>query len=234
MTTFSVKALQVDRASIPVIRGVDVEVRSGEISVLLGSNGAGKTTFLESLSGIIPARAGTIRLDETELARLRPGARTKAGLSHVEQGRTVFPDMTTDENIRVALHPNADPAEAYGLFPELLQRRDVKAGMLSGGEQQMVVIARSIVNRPKVMLIDEMSSGLAPVIVNRLMRAVRQLADNGMAIVLVEQFAALALSIGNRAYVLRRGQIVYDGSSEALARDPARLHQLYLGDAAAI
>ncbi|MRN44593.1 MULTISPECIES: ABC transporter ATP-binding protein [unclassified Brucella] len=234
MTTFSVKALQVDRASIPVIRGVDVEVRSGEISVLLGSNGAGKTTFLESLSGIIPARAGTIRLDETELARLRPGARTKAGLSHVEQGRTVFPDMTTDENIRVALHPNADPGEAYSLFPELLQRRDVKAGMLSGGEQQMVVIARSIVNRPKVMLIDEMSSGLAPVIVNRLMRAVRQLADNGMAIVLVEQFAALALSIGNRAYVLRRGQIVYDGSSEALARDPARLHQLYLGDAAAI
>ncbi|CAB4326497.1 ABC transporter ATP-binding protein [Brucella sp. 191011898] len=234
MTTFSVKALQVDRASIPVIRGVDVEVRSGEISVLLGSNGAGKTTFLESLSGIIPARAGTIRLDETELARLRPGARTKAGLSHVEQGRTVFPDMTTDENIRVALHPDADPGEAYSLFPELLQRRDVKAGMLSGGEQQMVVIARSIVNRPKVMLIDEMSSGLAPVIVNRLMRAVRQLADNGMAIVLVEQFAALALSIGNRAYVLRRGQIVYDGSSEALARDPARLHQLYLGDAAAI
>ncbi|AAL53360.1 MULTISPECIES: ABC transporter ATP-binding protein [Brucella] len=234
MTTFSVKALQVDRASIPVIRGVDVEVRSGEISVLLGSNGAGKTTFLESLSGIIPARAGTIRLDETELARLRPGARTKAGLSHVEQGRTVFPDMTTDENIRVALHPDADPGEAYGLFPELLQRRDVKAGMLSGGEQQMVVIARSIVNRPKVMLIDEMSSGLAPVIVNRLMRAVRQLADNGMAIVLVEQFAALALSIGNRAYVLRRGQIVYDGNSEALAHDPARLHQLYLGDAAAI
>ena len=233
MTTFSIKGLQVDRASIPVIRGIDVEARGGEISVLLGSNGAGKTTFLESLSGIIPVRAGSIGLDGTELTRLHAGARAKAGLSHVEQGRTVFSEMTTEENLKVALHPDADLKEAYDLFPELLQRRDVKAGMLSGGEQQMVVIARSIVNRPRVILIDEMSSGLAPVIVNRLMRAVRQLADDGMAVVLVEQFAALALAIGNRAYVLRRGQIVYDGGCEALARDPAHLHKLYLGDAAA-
>ncbi|MBA8821649.1 ABC transporter ATP-binding protein [Ochrobactrum sp. P6BS-III] len=232
MTCFSVKALQVDRSGIPVIRGVDLRVQSGEISVLLGSNGAGKTTFLESLSGIISVRAGSISLGEAELTRLRPGLRTKAGLSHVEQGRTVFSDMTTEENLKVALHPDASLDEAYYLFPELVQRRDVKAGMLSGGEQQMVVIARSIVNRPKVMLIDEMSSGLAPVIVNRLMRAVRQLADNGMAIILVEQFAALALSISNHAYVLRRGQIVYDGSSEVLVKDPTRLHKLYLGDAA--
>ena len=233
MTTFSIRGLQVDRSGIPVIRGVDVEAKGGEISVLLGSNGAGKTTFLESLSGIIPVRAGSVSLSGTELAKLRPGARAKAGLSHVEQGRTVFPAMTTEENLKVALHPDADLKEAYDLFPELLQRRTVEAGMLSGGEQQMVVIARSIVNRPRVMLIDEMSSGLAPVIVSRLMRAVRQLADDGMAVVLVEQFAALALAIGNRAYVLRRGQIVYDGGCEALVRDPAHLHRLYLGDAAA-
>lgn len=233
MTTFSIGALQVDRSGIPVIRGVDMEAKGGEISVLLGSNGAGKTTFLESLSGIIPVRSGFINLDGIELAKLRPGARAKAGLSHVEQGRTVFPAMTTEENLKVALHPDADLKEAYDLFPELLQRRNVEAGMLSGGEQQMVVIARSIVNRPRVILIDEMSSGLAPVIVSRLMRAVRQLADEGMAVVLVEQFAALALAIGNRAYVLRRGQIVYDGDCTALARDPAHLHRLYLGDAAA-
>ncbi|RFZ81494.1 ABC transporter ATP-binding protein [Shinella sp. WSJ-2] len=233
MTTFSIGALQVDRSGIPVIRGVDLEARGGEISVLLGSNGAGKTTFLESLSGIIPVRSGFINLDGVELAKLRPGARAKAGLSHVEQGRTVFPAMTTEENLKVALHPDADLKEAYDLFPELLQRRNVEAGMLSGGEQQMVVIARSIVNRPRVILIDEMSSGLAPVIVSRLMRAVRQLADDGMAVVLVEQFAALALAIGNRAYVLRRGQIVYDGDCAALAGDPAHLHRLYLGDAAA-
>ena len=233
MSTFSIGALQVDRSGIPVIRGVDLEAKGGEISVLLGSNGAGKTTFLESLSGIIPVRSGFINLDGAELAKLRPGARAKAGLSHVEQGRTVFPAMTTEENLKVALHPDADLKEAYDLFPELLQRRNVEAGMLSGGEQQMVVIARSIVNRPRVILIDEMSSGLAPVIVSRLMRAVRQLADDGMAVVLVEQFAALALAIGNRAYVLRRGQIVYDGDCVALAKDPAHLHRLYLGDAAA-
>lgn len=232
MTTFSIGALQVDRSGIPVIRGVDLEAKGGEISVLLGSNGAGKTTFLESLSGIIPVRSGFINLDGVELAKLRPGARAKAGLSHVEQGRTVFPAMTTEENLKVALHPDADLKEAYDLFPELFQRRNVEAGMLSGGEQQMVVIARSIVNRPRVILIDEMSSGLAPVIVSRLMRAVRQLADDGMAVVLVEQFAALALAIGNRAYVLRRGQIVYDGDCAALAGDPAHLHRLYLGDAA--
>ncbi|MCB1444938.1 MAG: ABC transporter ATP-binding protein [Rhizobiaceae bacterium] len=230
MTNLSIKALEVDRSGIPVIRGVDFVAASGEISVLLGSNGAGKTTLLESLSGIIPVRAGAIELDGTALTRLRPGARAKAGLSHVEQGRTVFPEMTTEENLKVALHPDADLREAYDLFPELLQRRTVRTGMLSGGEQQMVVIARSIVNRPRVIMIDEMSSGLAPVIVGRLMKAVRQLADNGMAVVLVEQFAALALAIGNRAYVLRRGQMVYDGGCEELIQDPARLHRLYLGD----
>ena len=231
MTTLSVKGLVVNRAGLPVVRGIDFEARSGEISVLLGSNGAGKTTLLESLSGIIPAALGTIELDGTDLARLRPGTRARAGLSHVEQGRTVFSEMTTEENLKVALHPDADLDEAYNLFPELLQRRDVKAGMLSGGEQQMVVIARSLVSRPKVIMIDEMSSGLAPVVVGRLMTAVRGLADSGMAVVLVEQFATLALAIGSRAYVIRRGEMVYDGGCEVLARDPAHLHRLYLGEA---
>ena len=231
MTKLSINDLHVDRGGIPIIRGVDFHAAGGEISVLLGSNGAGKTTLLESLSGIIPVKSGAIGLNDDMLTRMRPGARAKAGLSHVEQGRTVFPDMTTEENLRVALHPDADLGEAYDLFPELLQRRTVKAGMLSGGEQQMTVIARSIVSRPRVILIDEMSSGLAPIIVSRLMKAVRQLADRGMAVVMVEQFAALALAIGNRAYVLRRGRMVYEGGCEALIRDPALLHRLYLGDA---
>jgi branched-chain amino acid transport system ATP-binding protein len=230
MTYLSVKNLTVHRSGIEIIRGVDLESKSGEITVLLGSNGAGKTTLLESISGIIPIASGSLQLDGRELAGTRAGSRARAGLSHVEQGRTVFGDMTTEENLAVALHPDASLDEAYGLFPELLQRRTIKAGMLSGGEQQMVVIARSLVNRPKVIMIDEMSSGLAPVVVSRLMTAVRKLADNGMAIVLVEQFATLALAIGNRAYVLRRGRMVYDGGCEALARDPAHLHRLYLGD----
>ena len=233
MTALSINGLVVNRSGIPVVRGVDLSVSSGEISVLLGSNGAGKTTLLESLSGIISAAAGSVSLDGAELLKLRAGLRARAGISHVEQGRTVFPEMTTEENLKVALNPAADLQEAYDLFPELLQRRNIKAGMLSGGEQQMVVIARSLLTRPKVIMIDEMSSGLAPVIVSRLMRAVRQLADAGMAVILVEQFAALALAIGDRAYVLRRGAIVYDGECTALADDPAQLHRLYLGDAAA-
>ncbi|OCJ07321.1 ABC transporter ATP-binding protein [Rhizobium sp. AC27/96] len=233
MTALSIKGLVVNRSGIPVVRGVDLAVSSGEISVLLGSNGAGKTTLLESLSGIIPAASGSASLDGTEFLKLRAGLRARAGISHVEQGRAVFPEMTTEENLKVALDPGADLQEAYDLFPELRQRRDIKAGMLSGGEQQMLVIARSLLTRPKVVMIDEMSSGLAPVIVSRLMRAVRQLADAGMAVILVEQFAALALAIGDRAYVLRRGGIVYDGDCATLANDPAQLHRLYLGDAAA-
>lgn len=233
MNALEVKDLRVDRSGIPIIRGVDVEARSGEISVLLGSNGAGKTTLLESLSGIIPSKSGSIRLNDVEMIRLRPGLRAKAGLSHIEQGRTIFPEMTTEENLKVALHPQAELKQAYDLFPELLQRRTVQARMLSGGEQQMLVIARSIVNQPRVMMIDEMSSGLAPVIVSRLMRAVRLLADKGLAVVLVEQFAALALKIGDQAHVLRRGQIVYAGACDPLIRDPAKLHQLYLGDSEA-
>jgi branched-chain amino acid transport system ATP-binding protein len=231
MTWFKVEGLKVDRAGIPIIHGVDMIAKKGEVSVLLGSNGAGKTTLLESISGIIPVRSGSIRLDDAELARLRPGARAKAGLSHVEQGRTVFSEMSTEENLKVALHPDASLDEAYGLFPELLQRRSIKAGMLSGGEQQMLVIARSLVNRPRLIMIDEMSSGLAPVIVNRLMAAVRKLADAGMAVLLVEQFAMLALAIADRAYVIRRGEIVYDGDCRMLASDPALLHRLYLGEA---
>ncbi|MGZ9720437.1 ABC transporter ATP-binding protein [Rhizobium miluonense] len=233
MTALSIDGLVVNRSGIPVVRGVDLAVSSGEISVLLGSNGAGKTTLLESLSGIIPAAAGSVTMDGSELLKLRAGLRARAGISHVEQGRTVFPEMTTEENLKVALDSADDLKEAYELFPELRQRRDIKAGMLSGGEQQMVVIARSLLTRPKVIMIDEMSSGLAPVIVSRLMRAVRQLADAGMAVILVEQFAALALAIGDRAYVLRRGVIVYDGDCATLAGDPAHLHRLYLGDAAA-
>ncbi|KFL28305.1 branched-chain amino acid ABC transporter ATP-binding protein [Devosia sp. 17-2-E-8] len=231
MSALEVKGLVVNRAGVPVVRGVDLVVLPGEISVLLGSNGAGKTTLLEGISGVIPTAGGSVTLDGANVTKANAGFKARAGLAHVEQGRAVFTEMTTEENLQVALHPEARLEEAYALFPELLQRRTIKSGMLSGGEQQMLVIARALVGRPKVVMIDEMSAGLAPVVVSRLMGAVRKLADTGVAVVLVEQFAALALAIGNRAYVLRRGQMVHEGACSELAKDPARLHHLYLGDA---
>ncbi|MBI4045983.1 MAG: ABC transporter ATP-binding protein [Devosia nanyangense] len=231
MSALEVKGLVVNRAGVPVVRGVDLVALPGEISVLLGSNGAGKTTLLEGISGVIPTAGGSVTLDGANVTKANAGFKARAGLAHVEQGRAVFTEMTTEENLQVALHPEARLEEAYALFPELLQRRTIKSGMLSGGEQQMLVIARALVGRPKVVMIDEMSAGLAPVVVSRLMGAVRKLADTGAAVVLVEQFAALALAIGNRAYVLRRGQMVHEGGCSELAKDPARLHHLYLGDA---
>jgi branched-chain amino acid transport system ATP-binding protein len=229
MTKLSISGLVVNRAALPVVQGVDVAVESGKISVLLGANGAGKTTFLEAVSGIIRSEAGRIEIDGVDLAARRPGDRFRDGLSHVEQGRTVFRELTTHDNLRVASRTGGSLDDAYALFPELLQRRDVRAGLLSGGEQQMLVIARALLGRPKALLIDEMSAGLAPVVVRRLMTAVRRLADAGLAVVLVEQFAALALAIGDRAYVLRRGRVVYDGECAPLAADLGRLHDLYLG-----
>jgi len=232
MSALEVSDLIVNRAGLPVVRKASLAVGSGRISVLLGANGAGKTTMLEGLSGVVPIAGGVIALQGEPIQAIRPGARARRGLAHVEQGRTVFRMLTTDENLRAALR-GADTAQAYALFPELERRKNVRAGLLSGGEQQMLVIARALLTRPKAIMIDEMSAGLAPVVVGRLMTAVRKLAQDGLAVLLVEQFAALALSIGDRAYVLRRGQIVYDGPCPALARSPDLLHRLYLGDGAA-
>jgi branched-chain amino acid transport system ATP-binding protein len=232
MSALEVDKLVINRAGLPVVRGVSLVVEPGSVSVLLGANGAGKTTLLEGLSGIVPAVGGAIALHGEAIFGLRPGARARKGLAHVEQGRTVFRTLTTDENLRAASR-QADLGEAYALFPELGRRKEVRAGLLSGGEQQMLVIARALLTRPRLVMIDEMSAGLAPVIVVRLMAAVRKLAERGLAVLLVEQFAALALSIGDRAYVLRRGQVVYDGPCAALARSQDLLHRLYLGDSAA-
>ncbi|MBN9235175.1 MULTISPECIES: ABC transporter ATP-binding protein [Phyllobacteriaceae] len=229
MSELVISSLSISRAELPVVTGLDARVESGSISVVLGANGAGKTTLLEGLSGVIPVSGGVVSIDGREIQKARPGQRSREGLAHVEQGRTIFSQLTTEENLRVALRDGSGLSEAYALFPELLQRRSVRAGLLSGGEQQMLVIARALLTRPKVLMIDEMSAGLAPVIVSRLMAAVRRLADTGLAVLLVEQFAALALSIGDRAYVMRRGRVVYDGDCPSLLRAPDELHRLYLG-----
>jgi len=222
--------LEVERVGSPVVRGVSLEVPPGEITVMLGTNGAGKTTLLEAISGIITSSGGSIHLTGQDITKLARDRRARAGLAHVEQGRTTFADLTVEENLLVA-GPRSAIDAGFDLFPELQSRRTAKAALLSGGEQQMLVISRALVTRPKVLMLDEMSLGLAPLVIRRLIPVVRSLADEGVGVLLVEQFAPLALSVGNRAYVLSRGELAYSGSCDVLANNPDQVRDLYLGEA---
>lgn len=224
----SVSQLDVQRAGSTIVRKVDIEVPAGEVTVLLGSNGAGKTTLLEAVSGIIPAAGGTITIGGADITKVARTKRARMGLAHIEQGRAIFGDLTTEENLLVA-GPRGAIEPSFEMFPELSPRRQTRAALLSGGEQQMLVIARALVTRPKVLLLDEMSLGLAPTIVKRLMPIVRTLASSGVGVLLVEQFAALALAHGDRAYVLAHGEIAFEGPCQTLRDDPGRLRELYLG-----
>jgi branched-chain amino acid transport system ATP-binding protein len=221
----------VDRSGFSIVRDVSMKVPAGGVTVLLGANGAGKTTLLEGISGIVTSCSGSVRLGETSIGRASCRSRAKHGLGHVEQGRTVFSELTVVENVRVSAASGKDVEDALAFFRELEPRRNVLAGSLSGGEQQMLVIARALAAHPTTLLIDEMSLGLAPVIVQRLMALVRRLADEGIGILLVEQYAALALKIGDAAYVLNRGEVVFEGQSSELLEDAAKLRRAYLGSA---
>ena len=230
MSTLVVEKLSVNRAGLPVVRGASVTVDKGTISVLLGANGAGKTTLLEGIAGAVASSGGMICLDDVRLEKSSPSSRAKSGLCLIEQGRAVFLDLTVEENLEVARHKDASTDEVFMVFPELVQRRHIKSGLLSGGEQQMLLIGRALLARPRVLLIDEMSLGLAPLIVQRLMKLVAELSRQGLSVLLVEQFASLALAVGHRAYVLRHGQIAYDGTCKELRDDPQLLHRLYFGE----
>ncbi len=222
-----ISRLEVPRSGFEIVRGVDVDVPAGQVTVLLGPNGAGKTTLLEAVSGVIPASAGSIHLDGTDVTGEGRVRRARRGLSHVEQGRTVFGDLSVVDNL-LAAAPRPEIGRAFEIFPELDRFRERKAGLLSGGEQQMLVVARAVVQRPKVLLLDEISLGLAPIVFGRLIPVVRQLADDGMAVLLVEQFAALALGIGDNAYVLSNGSIVFSGPCAELSTESEVLHSAYL------
>jgi len=224
--TLRVDDVTVARAGVPVVRGVTLVAPAGEVTALLGPNGAGKTTLLEAISGVLPIQAGSITYDGVELSGLPPERRARLGIAHVEQGRTVFAELSIVENLRVATDGPVD--DAFTLFPELERRRDLPAGLLSGGEQQMLVIARALLTRPRLLVIDEISLGLAPVIVRRLVPAVSRLADRGVGVLMVEQFATLALEYAHRVYVLDRGRITFGGSAAELAERPGVLHGAYL------
>ncbi|HKT58172.1 MAG TPA: ATP-binding cassette domain-containing protein [Microbacterium sp.] len=206
-----------------------MDVPAGEITVLLGANGAGKTTLLEAISGVIPFQEGTVSLGGERIDKLSRRRRSRMGLAHVEQGRTVFGDLTVEENVTAVARKSTAWRDTLALFPELEQRRHVRAGMLSGGEQQMLTVARALATEPTLVMVDEMSLGLAPLIVRRLMPVMRQLADEGVTVLMVEQFAGLALEVGDRAYVMRTGELAFDGTCAELLARRDMLHSAYLG-----
>ncbi|MFC4048173.1 ABC transporter ATP-binding protein [Actinomadura syzygii] len=219
----------VDRAEVQIIHDVSLDAAPGAVTVILGANGAGKTTLMDGIAGLAPLRSGTIRLDGKPIEKLAPYKRAWAGLGYVEQARTTFRTLTVEQNLLVSQSGDGDLGTVYRLFPELEKRRGLQAGHLSGGEQQMLVLGRALVSAPKVVLIDEMSLGLAPLVVRRLMGTVGELAGMGIAVVLIEQFANLALDIGTHAHVLRKGRVVFSGPCEELRGDEQRLHRLYFG-----
>ncbi|WP_322766822.1 ABC transporter ATP-binding protein [Frankia sp. Cr1] len=225
-TALTLEGVRVDRGGFPVVHGVDLVAPAGEVTVLLGPNGAGKTTLMEAISGVIRTAAGKTSLGGRTLTRAGRLARARAGICHVEQGRSIFADLTVEENLTIV---GAGDGYRRGceLFPELAARRDVRAGLLSGGEQQMLVLATAIACDPTMILVDELSLGLAPVIVRRLIPVVRRLADDGMGVLLVEQFASDALRIGDNAYLLGRGKIVHSGRAKDLLAQPEILRRAY-------
>jgi branched-chain amino acid transport system ATP-binding protein len=229
----SVSDLRAGYGPVQVLNGLDFTVGSGEIVAILGANGAGKTTTMRALSGMIP-RTGTISFEGRAQARLRPDVILRSGIAQVPQGRGTFSDLTVEDNLRCGAYTagatmNEDIDRWLTTYPRLGERRDQKAGSLSGGEQQMLAIARAMMSRPKLLLCDEPSLGLAPLITKAMFATLAELrTEQGMAILLVEQNAGLSLELADRAYVLETGNIVASGTGdELLASDTVR--EAYLG-----
>jgi branched-chain amino acid transport system ATP-binding protein len=235
MALLRVRDLHVRYGDMEAVRGISFEIAPGEAVGLLGANGAGKTTVLKTLMGLVPATAGRIELDG-RLLHARPGwERARAGVAWVPEGRRLFPTFTVEENLRAGAYPRGDRAAArralervYALFPALAERRGQLARTLSGGEQQMCAIGRALMAGPRLLLIDEASLGLAPILVSRVFAAIERLVAEGMTMLLVEQNARQALRTVSRAYVLEAGRIAHHGPSAALLADPG-VQQAYLG-----
>jgi branched-chain amino acid transport system ATP-binding protein len=216
----------------PVIRNVDVKVGAGEVVALLGANGAGKTTTLRAVSGLVKPMEGSVVFGGDDLARTSPSARARLGIAHVPEGRGLFFGLTVAEHFRLAYrNEHVDEALAYEYFPKLEALQKRRVGLLSGGEQQMLAVARALARKPKLLLLDELSLGLAPVIVEWLLPVVRQFAqERGCAVLLVEQHVHLALEVADRGYVLSHGRIVLENDARHLRANKQLLIASYLGE----
>ena len=230
----SVKQLRSRYGRIEALHGVDLEVSAGEIVVVVGANGAGKTTLLRCLSGIQPVQGGEIVFRGERLDTLPAHRRVARGLAQSPEGRQVFTNLSVEENLRLGAYLYADDKvekdmeDAFAMFPVLRQKRNLSAGGLSGGQQQMLAIARALMSRPSCLLLDEPSMGLAPILVSQIFEVIQGLRKLDVTVLLVEQNAFGALSIADRGYVMETGRIVFEGPSRQLIEDP-RIREAYLG-----
>ena len=229
-----ISGLDVPRGGRPVLHDVTLDIPAGQITTLLGPNGAGKSTLVLTIGGALASTAGSITLDGAELRGAKPEKVRGAGIAIVPEGRRLLPNLTVEDNLKVATY-NLPASEAAGgveyalqLFPELEKRFDMTARSLSGGEQQMVVLAQALASKPKIVVVDELSLGLAPVVVKRLMPVMEQVAAEGTGVLLIEQFAHVALALAQRAYVIEGGRIKYSGTAKELRENPDIVKAAYL------
>jgi branched-chain amino acid transport system ATP-binding protein len=235
MTLLKATGLTAGYGPVTVLQKIDLEVQQGEFVVMLGANGAGKTTAMRAISGLI-ARSGTVEFEGVDIHKASADAIVRAGIAQVPQGRGTFPELSVEDNLLAGAYIRhgaddiaSDMERWYGVFPRLAERRLQRAGSLSGGEQQMLAIARALMSRPKLLLCDEPSLGLAPLITQELFAVLERLnRDDGLSVLLVEQNANLAMHIANRVYLLETGVIVASGSAEELGADDA-IRKAYLG-----
>ena len=229
-----VEGLSVARAGNTVVHEVSLEIPPGEVTALLGANGAGKSTLVLAIAGVIRPTAGKVILGEQDLTRLRPEQIRASGVAVVPEGRRMLHDLTVEDNLRVATYAlsredaRAGVAYAQRLFPRLEDRRGALGRSLSGGEQQMLVLAQALVSRPKILVVDELSLGLAPIVVKSLVPTLEEVAAAGVGVLLIEQFAHVALGLARKVYVLEGGRVRYEGTAEELQRNPDILHSAYL------
>lgn len=235
MSLLELRDVEVAYGDLPALRGVSVSVEAGETLSVVGANGAGKTTMLRAISGLLPPRAGQILLDGVRLDRLPSHAIVERGVVQVPEGRKIFPSLTVLENLELGSYVSAAKArrrdgleQVFGLFPRLQERRRQAAGTMSGGEQQMLAIGRALMARPRVLMLDEPSLGLAPIVVKEIFRVIGEINRLGTTVLLVEQNTRQALALSRRGYVLENGRVVLEGSGAELLGN-AHVKRAYLG-----